>query len=76
MQGFNEVSLNMVGVSPQGIAYNQVAPDARINWNAIHGNLELLQLSLKSSCVKYYSDWIDEAEPQPYINGCAARAQR
>ncbi|MEI1373727.1 hypothetical protein PQG02_14580 [Nostoc sp. UHCC 0926] len=29
--------------------------------------LELLQLSLKSSCVKYYSDWIDEAESQPYL---------
>ncbi|MEH2444760.1 MAG: hypothetical protein V7K18_02950 [Nostoc sp.] len=29
--------------------------------------LELLQLSLKFSCVKYYSDWIDEAESQSYL---------
>ena len=44
--------------------------------------LELLQLSLKSSCVKYYSDWIDETEPQPNLTvvpqehrGKAARRQ-
>ncbi|MBW4686186.1 MAG: hypothetical protein KME40_14075 [Komarekiella atlantica HA4396-MV6] len=65
VRGLDEVSLNLVGNGPQGIGSSQ-SPEPPINWNAIRGDLELLQLSPKSTSVKYYSGWVDEAI-QPYL---------
>jgi hypothetical protein len=66
VRGLDEVSLNLVGGGPQGIGSGQLSPQAPINWNAMRGDLELLQLSPKSTSVKYYSGWVDEVI-QPYL---------
>ncbi|WP_193193721.1 hypothetical protein [Nostoc sp. MG11] len=66
VRGLDEVSLNLVGNGPQGISSSQVSPQTPINWNAMRGDLELLELSPKSTSVKYYSGWVDEAI-QPYL---------
>ncbi|WP_066424898.1 hypothetical protein [Anabaena sp. 4-3] len=67
IRGWDEVSLNLVGGGPRGIGSGQLNPDVPINWNAIRGDLELLDLSSKSTHVKYYSGWVDENKIQPYI---------
>ncbi|MEA5506622.1 hypothetical protein VB735_26680 [Halotia wernerae UHCC 0503] len=67
VRGLDEVSLNLVGGGPRGIGSGQLSPDVPINWNAMRGDLELLNLSPKSTSVKYYSGWIDEAQIQPYL---------
>ncbi|MFN6571365.1 hypothetical protein [Dendronalium sp. ChiSLP03b] len=67
VRGLDEVSLNLVGSGPQGIGSGQLSPEVPINWNAMRGDLELLQLSPKSTSVKYYSGWVDEAKLQPYL---------
>ena len=67
VRGLDEVSLNLVGGGPRGIGSGQLSPDAPINWNAMRGDLELLQLSAKSTSVKYYSGWVDAAKLQPYL---------
>ncbi|NDJ21189.1 hypothetical protein GS682_05945 [Nostoc sp. B(2019)] len=66
VRGLDEVSLNLVGNGPQGIGSGQLSPQTPINWNAMRGDLELLELSPKSTSVKYYSGWVDEAI-QPYL---------
>jgi hypothetical protein len=67
VRGLDEVSLNLVGGGPRGIGSGQLSPDVPINWNAMRGDLELLQLSPKSTSVKYYSGWVDQAKLQPYL---------
>ncbi|MBH8555510.1 hypothetical protein I8751_24830 [Nostocaceae cyanobacterium CENA357] len=67
VRGLDEVSLNLVGGGPQGIGSGQLSPNIPINWNTMRGDLELLNLSPKSTSVKYYSGWVDEAQIQPYL---------
>ncbi|MBH8565513.1 hypothetical protein I8748_25620 [Nostoc sp. CENA67] len=67
VRGLDEVSLNLVGGGPRGIGSGQISPDAPIDWNSMRGDLELLQLSAKSTSVKYYSGWVDAAKLQPYL---------
>lgn len=67
VRGLDEVSLNLVGGGPRGIGSGQLSPEVPINWNAMRGDLELLELSPKSTSVKYYSGWVDEAKLQPYL---------
>ncbi|MFB2773334.1 hypothetical protein ACE1AT_29290 [Pelatocladus sp. BLCC-F211] len=35
--------------------------------NAIRGDLELIEISEKSTTVKYYSGWVDETNLNPYL---------
>ncbi|WGV23782.1 hypothetical protein [Halotia branconii] len=67
VRGLDEVSLNLVGGGPQGIGSGELSPNIPINWNAMRGDLELLNLSPQSTSVKYYSGWVDEAQLQPYL---------
>lgn len=67
VRGFDEVASNEFGLGPRGIGPNRVPPNGQINWNAIRGDLELLNLSQKSTSVKYYSGWVDEDKLKPYL---------
>ena len=49
---------------PQKVIFELTEPN---NWNAMRGDLDLLSLSGKSTSVKYYSGWVDEALLQPYL---------
>ena len=65
VRGFDAVASNYSGGGPRGIGSNRDAREV-INWNAMRGDLELLSLSGKSTSVKHYSGWVDEALLQPY----------
>jgi hypothetical protein len=65
VRGLDEVAQNAVSSGPRGIGYSAVA-NSQINWKAIRGDLDLLNLSQKSTSVKYYSGWVDEGELNPY----------
>ncbi|BCL36393.1 hypothetical protein [Nostoc sp. MS1] len=67
VRGLDEVSLNLSGGGPRGIGSGQLRPDAPINWYTMRGDLELLNLSAKSTDIKYYSGWIDDAKIKPYL---------
>ncbi|MBD2486660.1 hypothetical protein [Aulosira sp. FACHB-615] len=69
IRALDEVSLNLVGGGPQGIGSGQLNPNPELarNWNAMRGDLELLDISPKSTSVKYYSGWVDSAKLQPYL---------
>lgn len=67
VRGWDEVSGNFVGGGPQGIGSGEFSPNAPMNWNAMRGDLELLELSSQSTRLKYYSGWVDEAKLQPYL---------
>ncbi len=67
VRGWDEVSGNFVGGGPQGVGSGEFSPDAPMNWNAMRGDLELLELSSESTRLKYYSGWVDETKLQPYL---------
>ncbi|MBD2252753.1 hypothetical protein [Nostoc parmelioides] len=67
VRGFDEVSLNLSGGGPRGIGFGQLQPEVPINWNTMRGDLELLDLSAKSTKVKYYSGWVDDTALKPYL---------
>lgn len=67
VRGFDEVANNEFGGGPQGIGSNRSDPNLPSNWNAMRGDLDLLNLSAKSTSVRYYSGWVDEDKLQPYL---------
>ncbi|MBD2345587.1 hypothetical protein [Anabaena subtropica] len=67
VRGFDEIALNLVGGGPQGISSSQLQPDIPTNWNVMRGDLELLNISAKSTNLKYYSGWVDDATLNPYL---------
>jgi len=67
VRGFDEVAQNMFGGGPTGIGSNPFEPNTPPNWNAIRGDLELLNLSPKTTSVRYYSGWVDENLLSPYL---------
>lgn len=67
VRGLDEVASNYVGGGARGIGSNRTEPNRPPNSNTIRGDLELLNLSQKSTSVKYYSGWIDEANIQLYL---------
>ncbi|MBW4634878.1 MAG: hypothetical protein KME30_24105 [Iphinoe sp. HA4291-MV1] len=67
VRGFDEVVIDAFGISPRGIGSNRVEGNSQPNWNAIRGDLELLNLSPKSTRVKYDSGWVDETKLNPYL---------
>ena len=67
VRGWDEVSGNLVGGGPQGIGSGEFLPNVPMNWNAMRGDLELLELSNQSTRIKYNSAWVDEAKLQPYL---------
>ncbi|WP_144427377.1 hypothetical protein [Nostoc piscinale] len=67
IRALDEVSLNLVGGGPQGIGSGEFKPELPMNWNAMRGDLELLDISPKSTSVKYYSGWVDSEKLQPYL---------
>ncbi|MDP5339679.1 MAG: hypothetical protein NWQ28_14040, partial [Nodularia sp. (in: cyanobacteria)] len=67
VRGWDEVSGNFVGGGPQGVGSGELSPDAPMNWSAMRGDLELLELSSESTRLKYYSGWVDETKLQPYL---------
>jgi len=67
VRALDEVSLNLVGGGPSGIGSGQLNPEVPINWNAMRGDLELVDISPKSTSVKYYSGWVDSEKLQPYL---------
>ncbi len=67
VRGWDEVAFNFVGGGPQGLGSGQFLPDTPMNWYAIRGDLELLDLSTESTRLKYYSGWVDESKLQPYL---------
>jgi hypothetical protein len=68
IRGFDEVAQNRFGVGPTGIGSNRFEPNTPPNWNAIRGDLELLNLSPKSTSVRYYSGWVNENLLSPYLS--------
>ncbi len=66
VRGFDAVASNYSGGGPQGIG-SELALGEPNNWNAMRGDLDLLSLSGKSTSVRYYSGWVDEALLQPYL---------
>ncbi|WP_315790932.1 hypothetical protein [Fischerella sp. JS2] len=67
VRGFDEVALNYSGGGPTGIGVNFDPTGNKRSANAIRGDLELLEISPKSTSVKYYSGWIDESNLNPYL---------
>ena len=66
VRGFDEVASNNFGGGVQGIGSNRDAI-RQTNWNTIRGDFELLQLSPKSTSLRYYSGWVDEKLLTPYL---------
>lgn len=67
VRGLDEVALNSFGGGPRGIADNRANSNRILNSNAIRGDFDLLSLSEKSTSVKYYSGWIDDANIKLYL---------
>ncbi|WP_017317685.1 hypothetical protein [Mastigocladopsis repens] len=67
VRGFDEVVIDAFGISPRGIGSNRVEGNSPPNMNAIRGDLELLNISPKSTKVKYASGWVDETQLNPYL---------
>lgn len=67
VRGFDEVALNYSGGGPAGIGVTFDPTGDQRNANAIRGDLELLEISAKSTSVKYYSGWVDESNLNPYL---------
>lgn len=67
IRGLDEVSLNSFGGGPRGITDNRANPNRILNSYAIRGDFDLLSLSEKSTTVKYYSGWIDDANTKLYL---------
>ncbi|KOP26424.1 hypothetical protein AMR41_10695 [Hapalosiphon sp. MRB220] len=67
VRGFDEVGLNYSGGGPSGIGVTFGTNGNQRNANAIRGDLELLEISTKSTSVKYYSGWVDENNLNPYL---------
>lgn len=67
VRGFDEVASNHFGGGSQGISSNRNQPNIQINWNAMRGELDLLNLSPKSTSIKYYSGWVNEDKLNPYL---------
>ena len=61
------MAMNLVGLGPRGIGSNRFEPNHPLNSNTIRGDFDLLNLSRKSTSVKYYSGWVDETKVQPYL---------
>jgi hypothetical protein len=60
VRGFDEVALNLVGTGPSGISSDKIEPNGVRDSNTIRGEFDLLNLSRKSTSVRYYSGWVDE----------------
>lgn len=67
VRGLDEVALNSFGGGPRGITSNRAPANLRPNSYAIRGDFDLLNLSEKSTSVKYYSGWIDDANIKLYL---------
>lgn len=67
VRGLDEVALNAFGGGPRGITSNRVQANHRLDSYAIRGDFDLLNLSEKSTSVKYYSGWIDDANLKLYL---------
>lgn len=68
VRGFDEVARNEFGGGARGINSNApTTPNRPSNIYAIRGDLELVNISPKSTTVKYYSAWVDENLLKPYL---------
>jgi hypothetical protein len=67
VRGLDEVASNSFGGGPRGITSNRDHPNRILNSKAIRGDLDLLSLSEKSTSVKHYSGWIDDANIKLYL---------
>jgi hypothetical protein len=67
VRGLDEVAMNMVGGGPRGIGSDRRERNSPPDSNAIRGDFDLLNLSRKSTSVKYYSGWVDEANINLYL---------
>lgn len=67
VRAFDQVSWNLVGGGPQGIAAGQLFGNVPVDWHTMRGDLELLEISGQSTRLKYYSGWVDAAKLQPYL---------
>ena len=67
VRGLDEVAMNAVGGGPRGIGSNRGGGNRPLNSNAMRGDFDLLNLSRKSTRVKYYSGWVDEANIKLYL---------
>ncbi len=67
VRGLDEVAMNMVGGGPRGIGSDRRERNSPPDSNAIRGDFDLLNLSRKSTSVKYYSGWVDEANIKLYL---------
>jgi hypothetical protein len=59
VRGFDEVGLNLVGGGPRGIGSDKLEPNGMPSSNAMRGDFDLLNLTGKSTSVRYYSGWVD-----------------
>lgn len=66
VRGFDELASNNFGGGVQGIGSNRDAI-RQTDWNTIRGDLELIELSPKSTSLRYYSGWVDDKLLTPYL---------
>lgn len=66
VRGFDEVSLNLVGGGPYGLYAEMDNSRLAFDHRAIRGDVDLLELTVESTQVRYYSGWVDGSELTVY----------
>ncbi|WNN88858.1 hypothetical protein [Gloeocapsopsis dulcis] len=68
VRSWDEVAQNEFGGGPRGIAVSMnVEPDRPSNFNAMRGDLELLEISANATTLKHYSGWVEGTLLSPYL---------
>ncbi len=68
VRGWDEVAQNEFGGGPRGITTSMIVePNRPSNFNAVRGDLELIEISENATTLKYYSGWVEENLLNPYL---------
>lgn len=62
----DQVAMNYVGGGPQGIGPGDYE-NYIVNWNAMRGEFDLLELTPESTEIKYYSAWTNGDGVEPWL---------
>jgi hypothetical protein len=67
IRGFDAVALNYFGGGSTGIFPSPEDYEKPLNYHAVRGNLELINLTQDTVNLKYYSAWVDDNLLSPYL---------